>query len=89
MLPPGVGDDYANHVAKAIAEIVIEATRHDCTVIPWESMPALKQQVCESCAVPLFCAVSPLQYMREQLAQQRIERRAAAHAQPDASPRLA
>jgi hypothetical protein len=50
---------------------VVNATGYDCTVVPWESLPALKQQVCEATAVPLFAAVGPLEYMKDQLKQQR------------------
>lgn len=75
VLPPGVDADISGHVCKAIAEAVVQGAGFDCTVIAWESMPELKQQVCEATAVPLFAAVSPMDYMKDQIQQQREVRK--------------
>lgn len=71
VLPPGVGADICTHVCKEIADMVVSTTGYDCTVVPWESLPALKQQVCEVTAVPIFAAVGPWEYMKDQVLQQR------------------
>lgn len=75
VLPPGVPNDIVQEVCKTAAETIMEATGSDCSVVSWESMPALKQQVCEANAVPIFSTVSPLECMQAKVAEAREMRK--------------
>ncbi len=76
VLPEGVDDVLGLKIGTLIAEIVLNATDIDCTVLPWDSLPAAKQVLWESEGVPLFEAVSPLQYMQQKLQAKKAARTA-------------
>lgn len=74
VLPPGVAAETATRVAKEVSEIVLSATGMDCITLSWEAMPPQKQVLWEAEGIPLFQAVSPLDYMKDRLTAQRVAR---------------
>ena len=79
VLPGGTDDVAALKVCTEIAELVLGATGVDCLVVPWSSLPAVKQVLWEADGIPLFQAVSPLQYMQNKLQEQKAARTAPRH----------
>lgn len=75
-LPPGTDDALALKVGTHIAELVLGATGVDCVVHNWKSLPAAKQVQWEVEATPLFETVSPLEYMKRRLQEQKAARSA-------------
>jgi Integrase len=78
VFPMGVEPEKAVEVGREISELVMSATGDDCIVVPWESLPEAKAMIWEHEAIPLFKAVSPLEFMQKALQEQRVSRLSAA-----------
>lgn len=74
VLPPCIDPHTAMKVSNEIADMVLSATGVDCITLAWEAMPSAKQALWEAEGIPLFQAVSPLDYMKDRLLAQRAAR---------------
>lgn len=74
VFPMSVEPEKAVETGRDIAELVMNATGDDCVVMSWESLPEVKAMLWQHEAVPLFRAISPLEYMENALKEQRIAR---------------